>query len=78
LTLLFSAPAAGTCALERMTLPLPDTYSVGGAWTEVARATPTDPGVTTFEDAMLPSGALLRVRGGPYVLEDLEAQGTTR
>jgi hypothetical protein len=63
LTILFNAPAAGKYALERRT------HAIGsgatGVWTEIARQSPTGPGLIAFVDARLPGGALYRVRRVP-------------
>jgi hypothetical protein len=62
LTLPFNAPAAGTYVLERVPLAALGQTAV---WKEVTRATLVAPGVTIFTDAVLPSGALYRVRTNP-------------
>ena len=64
LTLAFGVPAAGTYVLERKTVAAPG--GVEGVWTEVSRQLASDPPTfITFVDALLPGGALYRVRSVP-------------
>jgi hypothetical protein len=64
LTLVFTAPAAGTYVLERRPVDLPYP-SEANVWTEVARQTTTKAGPLAFLDPLMPSGALYRVRQVP-------------
>jgi len=61
-TIPFSAPAAGTYALERKNLAIPGTNSL---WSEVVRQTTSGPSVVAYIDLNLPAGALYRVRKVP-------------
>jgi hypothetical protein len=65
LAIAFNAPAAGTYVLERQTIGGPASGPQPLPWSPIATAWPTGPGVTAFTDAMLPSGALYRVRRVP-------------
>ena len=60
------APPAGDAGASTVIdITYPGGNSVEGLWTEVARAIPTGPAVTTFVDAPLSGGALYRVRTVP-------------